>query len=467
MRWLVFAALIGACGDNAARAVDAQVLPDVSSAFLAELQSLPNVHDVTEMPTASGFHYFVLHFTQPVDHDDPTGPTFLQEVSLLHKDTAAPMVVYTDGYWDYYVDNEVELTYLLAGNQISIEHRYFGTSRPENPDWSKLTIAQMAADEHVIVTSLKQLYTGPYVSSGGSKGGMTAIFFRRFYPEDVVATIPYVAPISFGAPDDRYPPYLRAVGDEACRDTVRALAVEMLQNRRAALEALTSAQATTKSYIYNRVALGPAVESAILGFEWSFWQYYGISNCAALPATTATDQALFDLLDQVSPPSSSDDEQIGNFDAYYYQAYFQLGYPADDTDTYLKPYEMYTDADYVNSLPTAQPAYDGAVAMDDIQSWLKTEGTQFAFIYGQWDPWSAGAFDTEGARDTLRMFVSQGTHNSHISSLTDSDQTMVYQRLMAWTGVAVKSAQIAPFVAREPIHEPHVPAAIRRKLRHR
>ena len=34
---------------------------------------------------------------------------------------------------------------------------------------------------------------------------MTAIYHRRFYPDDVDGTVPYVAPISFGAPDLRYP----------------------------------------------------------------------------------------------------------------------------------------------------------------------------------------------------------------------------------------------------------------------
>lgn len=460
MRWLVFTALIAGCpgcGDNAPARLDAQVLPDVSAAFLAQLEALPNVHDVTEMPTtAGGFHYFVLHFTQPVDHDDPTSATFLQEVSLLHKDTTSPMVVHTSGYWDYYLDNEVELTHLVDGNQISIEHRYFGTSRPDPADWTKLTIAQMAADEHAIVTSLKQVYKGAYLATGGSKGGMTAIFYRRFYPDDVAGTVSYVAPISFGAPDPRYPDFLHQVGTQDCRDEVRALAVEMLQHRRAAFEALATAQAATKGYTYTRVAIGPAVESAIISFEWSFWQYFGITQCAALPAVTADDQTLFDILDEVSPASSSDDAELAHFEAYYYQAYFQLGYPADGTNDYLKPYELYADADYAGSLPTAQPAYDNAAAMNDINTWLTTEGDRFAFVYGQWDPWTGGAFDLGAAADSVKSLAVQGTHNSRIASLPDADQDAIYQKLASWTGVDVKRALVLPFASGAPIHEPHI-----------
>ena len=41
---------------------------------------------------------------------------------------------------------------------------------------------------------------------------MTSVYHRRFYPDDVDATVAYVAPISFGAPDDRYIDFLANVG---------------------------------------------------------------------------------------------------------------------------------------------------------------------------------------------------------------------------------------------------------------
>src|SRR5512140_2919772 len=123
IRYVVLAVAAGACGDNLAVGPDASKA-DVSGDFVDRLRGLPNVHDVAEQPTQSpGYHYFVLHFTQPVDHQDPQSPTFLQEVSLLHRDTAAPLIVHTSGYWDYYLDHVVELTTLLNANQISIEHR--------------------------------------------------------------------------------------------------------------------------------------------------------------------------------------------------------------------------------------------------------------------------------------------------------------------------------------------------------
>src|SRR5262245_8983528 len=99
---------LAACGDNLA---PRDQLP---GEFIEQLRALPGVADATEMPTqTSGYHYFVLHFAQPVDHHDSASANFLQEVSLLHKDAARPMIAWTSGYWDYYTDHPVELTNLL------------------------------------------------------------------------------------------------------------------------------------------------------------------------------------------------------------------------------------------------------------------------------------------------------------------------------------------------------------------
>ena len=134
------------CGDNfEAPALTAEQL-------FVKLRQLPGV-TVQETPTDQpGFHYYILHFTQPVDHEDPSLGTFEQEVSLLHRDERAkvPMVIATTGYADYIHDKPVELTRLLAANQVSIEHRFFGASRPDPADWTKLTIKQMADDEHAV-----------------------------------------------------------------------------------------------------------------------------------------------------------------------------------------------------------------------------------------------------------------------------------------------------------------------------
>lgn len=461
---LVVATAVAGCGDNLAGP------SPVPGDLLEQLGAIPGVTAMQEPTGTPGFSYVVLWFTQPVDHADPAGPTFQQRVSLLHRDWRAPMVVHTSGYWDYYRDTPVELTRLLTGNQISIEHRFFGDSRPEPADWSKLTIEQMAHDQHVIIDALRTIYPGAFLTTGGSKGGMTAIYHRRFHPDDVEGTVPYVAPLSLGAPDPRYAPFLDTLGPAACRQAVRQVATELLANRRAMVEARAAAQAELDGSQYTRIGLAPAVESAIVSLEWAFWQYAGVQACGAVPAPTAADDELWQFLAWISPPSDSDDRQLAAFDAYYYQAFAQLGYP-DGGATYLDPYLMFTDADYAAILPTAAPAYDGGAAMRDVDGWVQQEGDRLLFVYGEWDPWTGGKFELGQATDSARFIQAQGSHAAKLAGLATADAAAAYVRLEAWTGVAV--AAPAPAAAAralaipDRLREPRVPPALRRALRAR
>lgn len=443
--------------------------PDPPADLLGKLQAIPGV-SVTSLPTdTQGYQFFVLRFTQPVDHADPGGQTFQQTVSLLHRTEDAPMVVLTSGYFDYYGDNRYELTGILGANQISIEHRYFGDSRPEPADWTKLTIEQMANDQHVIVAALREIYPGPFLSTGGSKGGMTATYHRRFFPDDVDATVPYVAPLSIGAPDARYTTFVDGIGPAACRNALRAAATEMLQNRRAAMEQRAAAQ---PDHSYTRIALGPAVEGSIASLEWAFWQYYGVDFCDQVPAPTASDDALFDFLDTVAPVGDNDDAQVAAFEAYYYQAYAQLGFP-DSNATYLDPFLQYTDADYDKALPTPTlPAYDGGAAMADISQYIQTEGDRLLFVYGEWDPWTGGQYELGGATDSLKLVQPQGSHGSRINRLAPADREAAYAKLSAWTGLALsppqqKRAGDAPDVLDAVPREPRIPPAMIHALRAR
>jgi hypothetical protein len=454
-RALVLVLALAACGDP----------PDVASDLFDRLAALPGV-TVEPRPTATpGYDYFVLRFTQPVDHADPGGPTFQQRVSLIHRRDDAPMIVLTTGYDDYYQDYPYELTGILAANQISIEHRYFGESRPDPADWTKLTIEQMARDQHAIVAALRGIFDTPFLSTGGSKGGMTATYHRRFFPDDVDGTVPYVAPLSLGAPDPRYASFVAQIGPASCRDALRAVATEMLQNRRTAMEQRAAAQ---PGHSYTRIPLGPAVEGSIASLEWAFWQYKGVRFCDGIPPPTASDDALFDFLDTVSSVADNDDAQIARFEAYYYQAYAQLGFPASNA-TYLEPFLRYSDRDYDGALPTPEvPAYDAGEAMQDIASYIETRGDRLLFVYGEWDPWTGGQYELGDAADSIKLVQPQGSHGARLGGLTADDRAAAYARLAAWTGLDLRPPPSSkPALSHPVLREPRVPPAMLRAARRR
>lgn len=406
--------------------------------LLEKLRAMPGIASVAEAPTEhDGFSYYILQFNQPIDHDNPGLGTFQQEVSLLHRSelAPAPMIVHTTGYHDNVHDQPVELTYLLSANQVSIEHRYFGTSIPVPTDWTKLTIKQMADDEHAIIAALRTIYDGAFVTTGSSKGGMTAVFHRSFYPEDVEGTVAYVAPISFGAPDPRYPAIFDMIGPESCRRAVRNLALEMLVNRRGQLEARARAEVGN---VYTRVSLGAAVEAAISGFEWAFWQYFGVDSCAKVPSLAASDDEVFAFFNQVSPVAELADKKLGEIEAYYYQSYAQLGYP-DYSAEYLVPHLRYQESDYIGELPTPEePTYDSE-PMRQVLDFVDNHGDHMLFIYGQWDPWTAGKFALGDAADSRSFVQPEGTHASHITKLKQGDCNTSLDMLEDWTGVTPKA----------------------------
>ena len=126
---------------------------------------------------------------------------------------------------------------------------------------------------------------------------------------------------------------------------------------------------------------------------------------------------------------------------------------------------MFGDADYANALPVEQPAYDDGAAMADIDQWVRSEGNRLLFIYGQWDPWTAGQFELGDATDSLTVTQPMGNHGARITRLEPAERDAALARLADWTGVPPKlpMARSGPSL-RADVSSPRVPPALRRAL---
>jgi hypothetical protein len=80
------------------------------------------------------------------------------------------------------------------------------------------------------------------------------------------------------------------------------------------------------------------------------------------------------------------------------------------------------------------PTY-GDASMRDVQTWLRTEGRRVLLIYGQYDPWSAGAFELGAAEDSFRFDVPEGNHRSKILRLAEPDRSKALDAVSRWSGV--------------------------------
>lgn len=391
----------------------------------------------------AGYQRFNLVLTQPIDHDHPEAGTFTQRAVLLHISDTAPVVMSTSGY--NLSTGRGEITRGFAANQISYEHRYFVDSRPVPTDWSKLDIQQAAADAHNLAEALHWLYPGAWLNTGASKGGMTSVYHRRFYPCDVDATVAYVAPTSNSPADTSYVTFLDEVGGatwQACRADLVAFQRRLLDQR---TDIIPLVQGT-----FTQIPVDKAYEMAVIELNFTLWQYTHPDDpevgCAAIPGPAATPDEMLAFLEyHVGLNDLAGDASLDFYHAYYHQSASQLGGPAP-YETPLADLLQFPGADIAATyIPAGEVQSFDAGAMADVNDWVATEGEQMIFIYGELDPWSSRPF-VPSAKDSYKLVVPGGNHGSSIAQLADSDRTTAIAALERWLGTsfAAPASQIAP-----------------------
>ncbi|GAB3212850.1 S28 family serine protease [Marinactinospora endophytica] len=416
--------------------------------ILDRLEDIPGLTVVEEQPTEEGFRYFVLGYEQPVDHTNPAKGTFQQRLTLLHRGFDRPTVLHTSGYNVSTRPSRSEPTRLIDGNQISTEQRFFSPSRPEPADWDDLNIRQAAADHHRIVTALDDIYAEEWISTGASKGGMTSVYHRRFYPGDVDGTVAYVAPNDVrDREDSAYLEFFETVGDDpSCQRSLEGVQREALE-RRDELVAHYEELAAANGWTFHR-AIGSAdaaFEMLVLDTPWAFWQYQTTSRCADVPGTDATTDEIAAFLDEIAGFEFYSDQGTEPYIPYYYQAATQLGTPSvptDHIDDLLEYPGQFTASTY---LPDEMdlPRYDHR-AMPDIDRWVRNHGSQLLFVNGEYDPWSAEPFEVRrGHRREAFSFTAPGAnHGANIAALTEADRAAATSALRRWAGVADEVATL-------------------------
>ena len=423
---------------------------------------IPGLRVLSSGVDGFGNFRYLLAFRQPLDHDNPNGPGFEQRLSLRHVSSASPMVLLATGYELY--PTRDELTDLFVANELSVEHRYFGSSAADGgpSDFAHLDIRQASLDLHRIRAAFASLYPKPWVSTGASKGGMTMVYYRRFFPCDVVGTVAYVAPHSGREGDPRYNSFLSQVGGAArldCRARLENLTRQLLQKR----DLLTASFDDAGYGILGSVDV--AFEVSVLDFEFGFWQYVDPDDpnfgCKGLPTGTISDSELRAWALDIH---GNDDESIRPYTAYYYQAATQLGDPAsyDPPFAGLIRYPGKDSARAFLDKSIAVPAFDPA-PMADIQGWLATEGASLIFVYGELDPWTAGQFDIGQALDTLKAFAPGKNHHADIRDLSLNERMAAIAKLERWLGAKVKPGAMfrAPGRAMEEPEHRRLPRAAR------
>ncbi|MGD9483101.1 S28 family serine protease [Streptomyces sp. TRM70308] len=443
LRWvlaltvLIGTVAVGTASGGAATAAEA----DIEDRLLA----IDGMELVAEKPV-DGYRFFVLSYEQPVDHRRPWRGTFEQRVSVLHKSDDRPTVFYTSGYGLNTNPARSEPTRIADANQVSMEYRFFTPSRPEPADWSKLDIWQAASDQHRLFTALRGIYDRNWLATGGSKGGMTATYYRRFYPHDMDGTVAYVAPNNTDIRDDRaYDRFFATVSTEACRTRLEGVQRQALQ-RRGELVDRYERLARAEGYTFDLYGSADrAFEVAVLDVAWAFFQYQDEAACDQAPGPGASADELYAYLDRISGLAFYTDQGISGYTPYYYQAATELGFPSVATP-HLRGLLRHPGVQHPRHAVPDEidlPRFDRH-AMRDIDRWVRTRSSEMLFVNGENDPWGAEPFRVgRHTRDTHVLVAPGANHGANIAQLTPNERADATAAVLRWAGVAGERAATA------------------------
>ena len=351
------------------------------------LYNLPDVQFKNVTKPRDKYLTYMLEIKQPLDHQHPENGYFYQSALLMHKGFSKPVVMETEGYELYPGGNELEK--ILDANDIDIEFRYFGKSRPDSLQWQYLTFAQVTADLHHINQLLKTIYSGKFVTTGISRGGQTSIYYRYYYPNDVDVTVPYVAPLPNNLEDKRIFQFLDTMGSPACRERIFNFQKFLLTHENECLEKLKwYEKGTNQTYDYFD-GLGKVFEIGVLEYPFAFWQT-GFIPCDSVPSNNLVDDYL-DHFIKIPGIDWMSDKGLEQWAAHNYMARTEMGYYGYDI-TRFKNYLHYISGE--NPSAALAPKYLSYKPFDttfehNVHAWLNEKGNNMLYIYGGRDTWSA------------------------------------------------------------------------------
>lgn len=421
--------------------------------ILDRLLAIPGMRLIEEKP-AEDHRFFVLAYTQPTDHGDPGSGTFEQRLTVLHRGADRPTVYSTSGY-DLPADPEPsrsEPTRIADANQVSLEYRYFGESVPDTgTDWSALNTGQAAADQHRLFTALGPVYPEEWIATGGSKGGMTAVFYERLYPGDMDGVVAYVAPNDADRPGDTaYERMLERVGPRECREALKAVQVETLERREAMVERYEEYAEAHDSTFEIMGSAEKALEAVVLDLPWGFWQYGDAESCASVPSAEVSDDELWTWLHEAYGFAFFTDQVLGRYSPYYYQAGTELGDPRPRAP-HLGHLLRHPDLDARDHVPAEveMGPFDPALT-EGTDRWVRKRAENMLFVYGENDPWSVERFRPGRKTEDSHLFEApEANHYASIASLTAQDEAAATAAVLRYAGVEDEAdgEAIAPYDA--------------------
>ncbi len=405
----------------------------IETSIFEKLASLKNVVRIEKREAVSHFdENYEIWFQQPIDHNDLTKGTFKQRVFLGFENINKPVIVELRGY-GIGSEKAGELANHYQANQLTIEHRYFNDSRPENIDWNTLTVENAAKDQNFIINEIKNvLYPdAKFVTTGISKGCQTTMAHRRYFPNTVDASVCYVGPLNYQREDPRVYSFLKSVGTKDDREKIKAFQNLCFENRQALLEMMKKV-GQEKGFSWE-FGVENAIDYTILEYSFAFWQWG--TSVDSIPSGDVKVEELYKHLIDVVGYGFFEEQSVASLQPYFWAALTEqgiYGYETAPFKTYLNTEEIYK---FDWAFPEGISKTYNLKPMQDIKTFLDTSAQDMLFIYGEYDSWSATAVElTEDAskRAVYKYINPKGSHTTRINSFKPETKQEIYTIIDGW-----------------------------------
>ena len=212
-----------------------------------------------------------------------------------------------------------------------------------------------------------------------------------------------------------------------------AAVTDLLLRRRDRLMPRFEAYCRKKGYEF-RAPLTEIYDLCALEYAFSFWQWG--SNSYEIPATSATDDELFDyFIGAVDPEYFVRETPTTSF---FVQAARELGYYGYDTRPLRKYLSIRNSKDYLRRIFLPDELRDldfDRTLYRRMHRYLKREDPNMVMIYGANDPWTASgaAWVVTPRKRNMKLFVQPGgSHRTRIATLPEPMREEAIAAIRGW-----------------------------------
>ena len=256
---------------------------------------------------------------------------------------------------------------------------------------------------------------------------------RSMYPDDVDASVCYVAPLNFKREDPRIWNFLETVGTKDERRQIQDFQRTCFKRKNGLLEELNKL-ADERGYEWS-FSREVALEYYILEYSFAFWQWG--ASFEDIPSSRVSDKELLDHVLAVSGISFFEDSGVEKQRSFFYAAMSEMGIYDYD----IRPFKSYVSQDKYNfefTVPGSMQVRFDPSPMEKVNSFIQDSAKTMLFIYGELDTWSATAVelsDEAKARGLRKYVLKGGNHGTRIRHFSEGDRKNIISTIEGWIGV--------------------------------